>query len=125
MLYSCLIVALIFLTFTVSRFFFVKTRLIEKKIDEVISRKLSASPVSAELNRLKEENGVMRNLLLDMLENEASLSNTTRMSETEKTRALSSRVQRRREICGEALLALQHSEARSMPQLFKTHSAKR
>jgi hypothetical protein len=50
---------------------------------------------------------VMRNLLIDMVENEASLAHATQMSEAEKTRAMEARTHRRRELFGEAIAALQ------------------
>lgn len=59
-------------TFFVARFFAVKTRLIEKCSDTAMVRKLSTSREHVELNRLREQNSVMRNLLIDTLEKENS-----------------------------------------------------
>jgi len=111
MLYLTLVLAFCVLTSTyfVGRFYAAKTRLVEKAIEETIERKLSTSPISTELYRLREENGVMRNLLIDMVENEASLADATTMSEVERTRATNARTLRRREVFGEAILVLQQT----------------
>lgn len=110
MLYLCLALCAMFLTFSVGRYLAARTRLVEKTIEETIDRKLSVSPINIELARLKEENGVMRNLLIDMVENETSLSQTTQMSTADKARAENSRRLRRREIFGEAIFTLQHTQ---------------
>ncbi len=111
MLYPTLVLTFCVLTCTyfVGRFYAAKTRLVEKAIEETIERKLSTSPISTELYRLREENGVMRNLLIDMVENEASLADATTMSEVERTRAANARTLRRREVFGEAILVLQQT----------------
>ncbi|MBY5667379.1 hypothetical protein HFO33_34285 [Rhizobium leguminosarum] len=110
MLYLCLALCAMFLTFSVGRYLAARTRLVEKTIEETIARKLSVSPINIELARLKEENGVMRNLLIDMVENETSPSQTTQMSTADKARAENSRRLRRREIFGEAIFTLQHTQ---------------
>jgi hypothetical protein len=94
-------------TFVVARFFAVKTRFVEKNIDAAITRKLSASPFNVEINRLREQNGVMRNLLIDMLENEGTVVLDATTTPAEQERAMKARIQRRREIFGEAVFALQ------------------
>jgi len=111
MLYPTLVLTFCVLTCTyfVGRFYAAKTRLVEKAIEETIERKLSTSPISTELYRLREENGVMRNLLIDMVENEASLADATTMSDVERTRAANARTLRRREVFGEAILVLQQT----------------
>jgi len=110
MLYLCLALCTMFLTFSVGRYLSARTRLVEKTIDETIARKLSESPIKIGLARMKEENGVMRNLLIDMVENETSLSQTTHMSKVDKARAENSRRLRRREIFGEAIFTLQRTQ---------------
>ncbi|MBY3417061.1 hypothetical protein HFN87_27770 [Rhizobium laguerreae] len=110
MLYLCLALCAVISTFFVGRFLSAKTRLVEKSIDETIARRLSVSPITTELAALKEENGVMRNLLIDMVENETSLSQTTPMSKADKARAENSRRLRRREIFGEAIFTLQRTQ---------------
>lgn len=107
MQYLCLTLSIVVGMAFAARFFATKTRLVEKTIDETIARKLASSPLQVELVRLREENGVMRNLLIDMVENEASLAHATQMSEAEKTRAMEARTHRRRELFGEAIAALQ------------------
>lgn len=109
MLYFALALCILTSAFFIGRFFATKTRLVEKSIDETIERKLSTSPIRAELLRLREENGVMRNLLIDMVENEASLAGAARMPEMERTRAENARSLRRREVFGEAILVLQQT----------------
>ncbi len=83
MLYAALAFALCVLisAFFIGRFFTAKARLVEKTIEETIERKLSKSPIHAELLRLREENGVMRNLLIDMVENEASLADASKIGD--------------------------------------------
>lgn len=117
-LYLCLALCAMSLTFSVGRYLSAKTRLVQKTIDETIARKLSVSPIKIELARLKEENGVMRNLLTDMVENETSLAQASYMSEADKARAIDSRTSRRREIFGEALLALRRPRERSAFRQF-------
>ncbi|TBD84807.1 hypothetical protein [Rhizobium ruizarguesonis] len=110
MLYLCFALCAMFLTFSAGRYLSARTRLVEKTIDETIARKLSVSPIKIELARLKEDNGVMRNLLIDMVENETSISPTTHMSKADKARAEDSRRLRRREIFGEAIFTLQRTQ---------------
>ncbi|WP_195909663.1 hypothetical protein [Rhizobium tubonense] len=111
MLYLIPVMCAVVCTFFVARYFAAKTRLVEKTIEDTIARKLSSSGPSGALNRLKEENGVMRNLLIDMIENEASVptagSNTP---SEEQARAINARIGRRREIFGEAIFVLQQTE---------------
>ncbi len=92
--------------FFIGRYFAAKKRLAEKAIEEVIAKKLATSPVILEIGSLKEENGVMRNLLIDMVENEASLAKAAEMTEAQRSRAITARTRRRRELFGEALLAI-------------------
>ena len=116
MLYLVPALCIVVCAFFIARYFAVKTRHVEKAIDETIARKLATSALNVELSRLKEENGVMRNLLIDMVENEGSVSAVgPAMSAAERTRVMNDRTQRRREIFGEAIFALQ--------QTGKSHSA--
>ncbi|NKL21816.1 hypothetical protein [Rhizobium leguminosarum] len=93
-------------TFFIARFFAARTRLSEKAIEQMISEKLAESPLTVQLAHLREENGVMRNLLIDMVENEASLATAAEMTEFQRSQAVISRTVRRRELFGEALLVL-------------------
>ncbi|MDM9627614.1 hypothetical protein QTL95_17060 [Rhizobium sp. S152] len=106
MLYVFVALCALACSFLVGRYFAAKTRLVEQTIDDTITRRLAASPVMLELGRITEENGVLRNLLIDIVENEASLSKSAQMTEEERVRATNARTARRRELFGEALLAL-------------------
>ncbi|WP_426231729.1 hypothetical protein [Pararhizobium sp. DWP3-4] len=109
MLYLILAMSAIICTFFIGRFFAAKTRLVEKAIDDIVVRKLSNSRTNIELSRLREQNGVMRNLLIDMLENEGPVVSAVAKTPSEQDRAAKARVQRRREIFGEAVFALQQA----------------
>ena len=115
MLYVSLSVCAVVCTFFIGRFFAAKTRLVEENIDAVITRKLSKSPVNLELLHLREQNGVLRNLLIDMLENESSIGPTLTKSRAEQDRAMKGRIQRRREIFGEAVFVLQQASNARRP----------
>lgn len=94
-------------TFFLARYLAVKTRLVEKDINEVIARKLLTSKHSVELKRLQDENGVMRNLIIDMVENEASLMGMSEKTPAdEATRRVNARGHRRRELFAEAVVVL-------------------
>jgi hypothetical protein len=111
MFYLVLGLCTVIMTFSIARYFAVKTRLVEKTINETIARKLLTSKHSAELHRLREENGIMRNLLMDMVENEASVAAVNQnISSAEKQRIVGAIGQRRREIFAEAMYTLQHSD---------------
>ncbi|EJC80654.1 hypothetical protein Rleg4DRAFT_2289 [Rhizobium leguminosarum bv. trifolii WSM2297] len=92
----------------VGRYYAIKAGLAQTILDDAIARKLSTSPLNLEVMRLREQNAVMRNLLLDMVENEASVE--TDRPKTEQARAFSARTLRRREIFGEAVFVLEQSE---------------
>ncbi|PZM10884.1 hypothetical protein [Rhizobium tubonense] len=114
MLYLIAVLCAVVCTFFVARYFAVKTRLVEKAIEDTITRKFSASGPGAALNRLKEENVVMRNLLIDMIENETSVPTATSSPPSEEqARAINARIRRRREIFGEAIFVLQQAETSS------------
>ncbi len=110
MLSSVIALCAVVVTFSIARYFVAKSRLVDTKLDEIISQKLSQSEYVRELSRLREENGVMRNLLIDMVENEALPTDTAKMSEPERTRVMKARIQRRREVFGEALLTLKQTD---------------
>ena len=89
-----------------------KTRLAEKMIDQAIGRRLSSTPVMTELVKTREENAVMRNLLIDLVENETSTA--ARMvgaTPADQRRHASLRVQRYKEILSEAAYVVQRSGA--------------
>jgi hypothetical protein len=111
MLYLIPLLCAVVCTFFAAQFFAAKTRSVEKAIDEAILKKLAASPMAVELDRLKEENGVMRNLLIDMVENETSVpAPATHPTSSETARAMNTRTLRRREIFGEAVYLLRQTE---------------
>lgn len=70
MLFVLVAICAIVTTFTVTRYYLAKTRLVETEIEKVIARRFSTSEKAMELSKLSEENSVMRNLLLDLVENE-------------------------------------------------------
>jgi hypothetical protein len=94
-----------------ARWLMAKVRLTERSIDEVIARRLRSSPAMAEMRDLRELNGVMRNLLTDMVENEGLASSRTdgELAPAERKRLLASRDARRREIYAEASVLLRHT----------------
>ncbi|KAA0684821.1 hypothetical protein DTW90_35785 [Neorhizobium sp. P12A] len=109
--YVILALCAVVCTFFLARLLVAKTCLVEKAIEDTIARKLSAAAPKVELERLREENGVMRNLLIDMVENEgASSSAKSQMSAAESKQAMNARMQRRREIFGEAVYLLRQTE---------------
>jgi hypothetical protein len=109
--YMILALCAVVSTFFLARLVAAKTRLVEKAIEDTIARKLSIAAPKIELDRLREENGVMRNLLIDMVENEgASGSAKSQMSAAESKQAMNVRMQRRREIFGEAIYLLQQTD---------------
>jgi hypothetical protein len=111
MFYFVLGLCAVVVTFSVARYFALKALLVEKTINETIARKLLTSKHSVELDRLREENGVVRNLLKDMLENEASVAALNQdILPAEKQRIVGIIAQRRREILAEATFILQHSD---------------
>ncbi|WP_426122806.1 hypothetical protein [Pararhizobium sp. PWRC1-1] len=120
MLYLSISLSIIICTFFIARFLAATTRLVEKDINATIARKLSTSPVSADMRRLTEENGVLRNLLIDMVENEASVPRQTSETANEVKLAIEARTRRRREIFGEAVFTLQQAgKSRIAARTFK------
>lgn len=90
-----------------ARYYISRTQVAEKNIDEIIARRLAVSPMRMQLEQLKEENTILRNLVLDMVENETSVAGVD--NEADKHRALKARSLRRREIFGEAIFMLRRS----------------
>lgn len=80
-----------------------KKRLVERQIDEIIARKLSTGrdAMTVEILDLREENGVMRNLLMDIAENEATAKVVDHLPEDVMTRIATTRTARRRELLAE------------------------
>lgn len=108
----CVVVATLFF----ARHHAIKTRLVEKEIDKVIARKLAASDYVLELSRLREENAVMRNLLMDLVENEAQIPvSQPYASQADLVALRTTKVQRYREILAEALHVLQQRDGHGVP----------
>jgi hypothetical protein len=94
------------------RLLLAKARLAEKSIDDAILRRMQRSPALVEMNQLRETNGVLRNLLIDFVENESHTPlGTMDLSDADARRLFIDRQSRRREIFGEALHALKHGNS--------------
>lgn len=101
---GCLITA----TMVLVHYLMAKSRFAEKEIEQAIARKLSTSSVMTELGRIREENAVMRNLLIDLVENETSTAvRMTAASPSELKLHGGIKLQRYREILAEAAYLLQ------------------
>lgn len=72
MIYIIFALCALVATFFACRYYAAKTLLVEHEIDKAIARRFSSSQKALELAKLREENVVIRNLLLDLLENEAA-----------------------------------------------------
>ena len=96
------------------RFLIARIRALDCNIRELEARRLLGAN---EVENLKEENAIMRNLLLDIIENETSLANCN--SAAERTLRSKQRTVRRRELFGEAVVLLDKSAAPKIriPQL--------
>ena len=113
-----LAIALVILCFTLRR---VKTRAREndRQSLELEARQMLGDFCSEDVEHLREENAIMRNLLLDIIENEASLANTRCPVEL-RLRSIN-RTARRRELFGEAVVFLDRSAA---PEIRLPQSAR-
>lgn len=88
-------------------------RLAEQRIEEIVARKLATSrdDLASEVMDLREENGVMRNLLMDIAENEATAKVVNDLPEQVLTRISSNRIARRRELLAEVDAVLRSCES--------------
>ena len=91
------------LTFAVVGLLAAKKRLVEQQIDEMVTRKLAScrDAMKTQILDLGEANGVMRNLLIDIAENEASAEAHRDLPEEVMTRIVADRAVRRRELLAE------------------------
>lgn len=108
---ACIAISLAALVSAVffARYMMAKTRLAEENIDSVLRRKLNGNKDLRDTKRLREEASVMRNLVLDIIENESSLMGISNLTPyEEKKRRLDARTARRRELFGEAMILLQN-----------------
>lgn len=103
MLYVLIALSAIVATFFICRYYAAKTRLVEQEIEKAIARKFLESGKFAELTKVHEENAVMRNLLLDLLENEAILPiSQSATSHEDLVKMKTTKIQRYREIIAES-----------------------
>ncbi|MBY3195075.1 MULTISPECIES: hypothetical protein [Rhizobium] len=107
----CAIVA----TFFIARHFAAKTRVVDDNLKKIIGDKIAHSDYARELIRLREDNGVMRNLIIDMVENNTNPRILATASTEEKSRLQTDRLKRHRELLAEAVFILQHSEPVKRP----------
>jgi hypothetical protein len=96
---ACIVV----LTFAVVSLLAAKKRLVEQQIEEIVARKLASGreAMAAEILDLGEANSVMRNLLIDIAENEATAEVRGDLPENVLTRIVADRTVRRRELLAE------------------------
>lgn len=109
MLPLVIVVCILVATFLCARYYVVKARLTSSELDKVIADKLAQSDHRRLVARLEEENSIMRNLLLDMVENNTNTRILAAESPMEKSRLQADRMSRNREIVAEAAFVLRHS----------------
>jgi hypothetical protein len=83
-----------------------KHRMLDVEVRKGVEQKLSASEPMVELAQLREERIVMRNLLRDILENEALIRHAAAMPDDERVTLIQYRKDRRFELFGETLAVL-------------------
>lgn len=112
MLFFVLGACAVALTFAAINLMAAKKRLVEQQIDQVIARKLAAQrdEMTVEILDLREANGVMRNLLMDIAENEATAKVVNDLPEDVMTRIATNRAARRRELLAEVDAVLRSDE---------------
>jgi len=108
MLYVVLVGCAVVLTFAAVGLIAAQRRLVEQRIGEIVARKLACGrdALTLELGALREENGVMRNLLLDIAENEATAKVGSDLPEHVTTKIAENRIARRRALLGEVEMVL-------------------
>jgi hypothetical protein len=102
----------ILLTVSLMEYLNAKKRLIDHQIDDVIARKLKKHHDNQmiEILNLREACSVMRNLLMDIAENESSLDAIdARTPQNLRTKLVSNRDTRRRELSAEVDAVLRSS----------------
>lgn len=107
MIYVVLGIVVLIVAFAACRHLASRVHLADNDLLE--ARELLEDLRADEIDHLKEENAVMRNLLLDFVENEASLANIS--CPMERSLRGRSRIARRRELFGEAVVFLDKSAA--------------
>jgi hypothetical protein len=103
MLVFVLTACAVVLTFAAVGLLAAKKRLVEQQITEIVERKLASSrdALTVEVLDLREANGVMRNLLMDIAENEATATVVSDVPAETLTRITENRLVRRRELLAE------------------------
>jgi len=94
----------ILITISLTEYLNAKKRFVDQQIEQVVTRKLMThrDRQTIEILNLREACGVMRNLLMDIAENEASLDAVNDRTPADiKTKLVSSRETRRKELCAE------------------------
>ena len=112
MLFFVLGACAVTLTFAAINLMATKKRLVNHEIDQVIAQKLVThrDAMTIELLDLRETNGVMRNLLMDIAENEATAKVVNDLPEEVMTRIATNRTARRRELLAEVDAVLRSEE---------------
>lgn len=89
-----------------------KKRLVEQQITEIVERKLASGrdALTVEVLDLREANSVMRNLLIDIAENEATSKGVNDVPAEVLTRITENRLARRRELLAEVDAVLRSSD---------------
>ncbi|EHJ96563.1 hypothetical protein AT5A_20291 [Agrobacterium tumefaciens 5A] len=112
MIYIVIALCALVTAFFACRYYAAKILLVEYDIDKAIARKFESSGKAIELAKLREENAVMRNLLLDLLENEVAFPvQQATVSVDDLFRMKATKIQRYREILAESRHVLQQREA--------------
>lgn len=112
MIYILFALCALVTTFFACRYYAAKTLIVDHDIDKAIARKFVSSGNAFELTKLREENAVIRNLLLDLLENEAAFPvQQATVSKDDLFRMKAAKTQRYREILAESRHVLQQHEA--------------
>ncbi|MGV3552438.1 hypothetical protein [Rhizobium sp.] len=91
------------LTFAAISLMAAKKRLVDHEIDQLIARKLATQrdAMTVQILDLNEANGVMRNLLIDIAENEATDDLRSDLPADVMTRIVADRTARRQELLAE------------------------
>ncbi|WP_188348469.1 hypothetical protein [Agrobacterium tumefaciens] len=112
MIYIVIALCALVTAFFACQYYAAKILLVEHDIDKAIARKFESSGKAIELAKLREENAVMRNLLLDLLENEVAFPvQQATVSVDDLFRMKATKIQRYREILAESRHVLQQREA--------------
>ncbi|MES4993104.1 hypothetical protein ABVB70_22555 [Agrobacterium radiobacter] len=115
MIYIIFALSTLVTAFFACRYYAARTLLVDHDIDKTIARKFASSGKAAELAELREQHAVMRNLLLDLIENEAAFpARQTTVSKDELSRMRADKIRRYREILAESRHVLQQHEAKNI-----------